>query len=84
VLRNAVLPVWTSFGGVLAGLIGGAAFFETVFSWPGIGRMILESALKRDFPVILANLMIGATLILIGYLIVDIGYAWLDPRVRYD
>jgi peptide/nickel transport system permease protein len=45
---------------------------------------VLEAALKRDFPVILAATMIGATLILIGYLIVDIGYAWLDPRVRYD
>ncbi len=84
VLRNAFLPVWTGFGGLLAGLIGGAAFFETVFSWPGIGRMVLEAALKRDFPVILAATMIGATLILIGYIIVDIGYAWLDPRVRYD
>ena len=84
VLRNAFLPVWTGFGGLLAALIGGSAFFETVFSWPGLGSLVLESALKRDFPVILASLLIGATLILIGYIIVDIGYAWIDPRVRYD
>jgi len=84
VLRNAFLPVWTGFGGLLAGLIGGSAFFETVFSWPGLGSLVLESALKRDFPVILASLLIGATLILIGYIIVDIGYAWIDPRVRFD
>jgi ABC-type dipeptide/oligopeptide/nickel transport system permease component len=49
-----------------------------------VGRLVLESALKRDFPVVLASLMIGAALILLGYLIVDIGYAWLDPRVRLD
>lgn len=84
VLRNAFLPCWTGFGGVLAGLVSGSAIFELVFSWPGIGRLVLEAAQKRDFPVILASLMIGAVLILIGYLIVDIGYAWLDPRVRYD
>jgi len=84
VIRNSILPVWTGFGGLLAGLISGAALFEFVFSWPGIGRLILDSALKRDFPVILANLMLGSALLIAGYLIVDIGYAWIDPRVRYD
>jgi peptide/nickel transport system permease protein len=84
VLRNAFLPVWTGFGGLLAALVSGAALFETVFSWPGIGRLILDSALKRDFPVVIATLVLGAVLILIGYIIVDIGYAWIDPRVRYD
>lgn len=84
VLRNAFLPVWTGFGSLLAGLISGSALLEVVFSWPGIGRLLLDSALKRDFPVILANLMIGSTLLIIGYIIVDIGYAWIDPRVRFD
>jgi peptide/nickel transport system permease protein len=84
VLRNAVLPVWTGLGGLLAGLLGGAALFEVVFSWPGVGSLVLEAAQKRDFPVILASLMITAFLILIGYIIVDIGYAWIDPRVRFD
>jgi peptide/nickel transport system permease protein len=84
VLRNAFLPVWTGFGGLLAALVSGAALFETVFSWPGIGRLIFESAQKRDFPVVIATLVVGAVLILIGYIIVDIGYAWIDPRVRYD
>jgi peptide/nickel transport system permease protein len=84
VLRNAFLPVWTGFGGLLAGLLGGAAIFETVFSWPGVGRLILDSALKKDVPVILASLMITAVLILVGYLLVDIGYAVIDPRIRYD
>jgi peptide/nickel transport system permease protein len=82
VLKNAMLPVWTSFGGVLAALVSGAALFEVVFSWPGIGRLLLESALKSDFPMLQAALMVGAVLTLIGYLVVDIGYAWLDPRVR--
>ncbi len=84
VFRNAFLPVWTGFGGLFAGLISGSAFYEQVFSWPGVGRLVLDSALKRDFPVVLASLMIGAALILLGYIIVDIGYAWLDPRVRFD
>ena len=84
VLKNAFLPVWTGFGGLLAALISGAAFFEYVFSWPGIGRLILDSALKRDFPVILANLMVGAVLLIVGYIVVDVGYAWIDPRVRFD
>lgn len=84
VLRNSFIPVWTSFGGLLAALVSGAAIFETIFSWPGIGRLVLDSALKLDYPVVLATTMVGAVLILIGYLIVDIGYAWLDPRVRFD
>jgi peptide/nickel transport system permease protein len=84
VLRNAFLPVWTGFGGLLAALIGGSALLEYTFSWPGLGRLVLDSALKRDFPVILASLVIGAMLILIGYIVVDIGYAWIDPRVRFD
>jgi peptide/nickel transport system permease protein len=84
VLRNSFIPVWTSFGGLLAALVSGAAIFETIFSWPGIGRLVLDSALKLDYPVVLATTMVGAILILIGYLIVDIGYAWIDPRVRFD
>jgi peptide/nickel transport system permease protein len=84
VLRNAFLPVWTGFGGLLAGLISGAALLEYTFSWPGLGRLILDSALKRDFPVITANLVVASTLLIIGYLLVDLGYALIDPRVRYD
>lgn len=84
VLRNAFLPVWTGFGGLLAGLFSGAAIYEQIFSWPGVGRLILDSALKRDFPVILASGMILAVLTIAGYLIVDIGYAWIDPRVRLE
>jgi peptide/nickel transport system permease protein len=84
VLRNSIIPVWTGFGGLLAALVSGAAIFETIFSWPGIGRLVLDSALKLDYPVVLATTMVGATLILLGYIIVDIGYAWIDPRVRFD
>lgn len=81
-LRNAIIPVWTGFGGLLAALIGGAAIYETVFSWPGMGLLVLDSLFKLDYPVVLAATMIGAVLIALGYLIVDIGYVWLDPRVR--
>ncbi|MFN8535083.1 MAG: ABC transporter permease [Dehalococcoidia bacterium] len=84
VLRNSIIPVWTGFGGLLAALVSGAAIFETIFSWPGIGRLVLDSAFKLDYPVVLATTMVGAILILTGYIIVDIGYAWIDPRVRFD
>ena len=84
VLRNAFLPIWTSFAGILRGLINGAAFYEIVFSWPGIGRLALDSALKRDFPVIEAIFVVGAVLLIVGFIIVDVGYAFLDPRVRFD
>lgn len=84
VLRNAFLPVWTGFAGLLAGLISGSALLEYTFSWPGLGRLVLDSALKRDFPVITASLIVSAALLIAGYLIVDIGYAVIDPRVRYD
>ncbi|MCL6648472.1 MAG: ABC transporter permease [Chloroflexi bacterium] len=84
VLRNSFIPVWTSFGGLLAALVSGAAIFESIFSWPGMGRLVLDAVFKLDYPVVLAATMLGAVLILIGYVIVDIGYAWLDPRVRLD
>jgi peptide/nickel transport system permease protein len=84
IIRNSIIPVWTGFGGIFAGLIAGAVIFESVFSWPGMGRLVVEAVFKLDYPVVLASTLIGAILILIGYVIVDIGYAWIDPRIRLD
>ncbi len=80
-LRNALLPVVTLLSGTLAGLISGAVIFEYTFSWPGIGRLALEAAYARDFPTVMALLMIGSFLVLLGNLIADVLYTKVDPRV---
>lgn len=84
VLRNSMIPVITSLSGLLAGLVSGAVLIENTFSWPGMGRLALEAAFKRDFPVMLALLMILSTLLLIGTLLADVLYAIVDPRIRFS
>lgn len=80
-LRNALIPVVTLFSGSLAGLISGSVIFETVFSWPGIGRLAVTSAFERDYPVVMGLLMIGTFLVLLGNLIADVVYTRVDPRI---
>jgi peptide/nickel transport system permease protein len=84
VLRNALIPVVTIMGGTLAALVSGSVLFESTFSWPGIGRMAVAAAFQRDYPVLMALNMLGATLVILGNLLADIAYGWVDPRVRYD
>jgi peptide/nickel transport system permease protein len=84
ILRNALIPIVTLSSGLLAGLIGGAAIYEQIFSWPGIGRLTLDAALKRDYPVMLGTFFISTVLVIISYILADIAYSWVDPRVRYD
>jgi peptide/nickel transport system permease protein len=84
VLRNALIPIVTMMGGVLAALVSGGVLFESTFSWPGIGRMAVAAAFQRDYPVIMALNMLSATLVIVGNLMADIAYGWVDPRVRYD
>jgi peptide/nickel transport system permease protein len=81
-LRNALLPFVTMFGLILPGLIGGSVIIESIFSWPGLGRMAYEAILARDYPVILTINFIAAVLVLIGTLISDILYVIVDPRIR--
>jgi peptide/nickel transport system permease protein len=81
-LRNALLPFVTMFGLVLPGLIGGSVIIESIFSWPGIGRMAYEAILARDYPVILTLNFIAAVLVLIGTLVSDLLYVLVDPRIR--
>jgi peptide/nickel transport system permease protein len=81
-LRNALLPFVTMFGLVLPGLIGGSVIIESIFSWPGMGRMAYEAILARDYPVILTINFIAAVLVLIGTLVSDLLYALVDPRIR--
>lgn len=82
-LRNALLPIVTILGLSVPGLIGGSVIFESIFAIPGMGRLFYESVMARDYPVIMGGLVIGAVLTLVGNLIADIAYAYVDPRIRY-
>ncbi len=81
-LRNALLPFVTMFGLILPGLIGGSVIIESIFSWPGMGRMAYEAILARDYPIILTVNFISAVLVLIGTFISDLLYVLVDPRIR--
>ncbi|MCE5193879.1 MAG: ABC transporter permease [Nitrospiraceae bacterium] len=81
-LRNALLPIITILGLSIPGLIGGSVIFEQIFSIPGMGRLFFSSAMSRDYPTIMGILTIGAVLTLIGNLVADISYAFVDPRIR--
>jgi len=81
-LRNALIPVVTALGGLLAFLVSGAVVIEQVFTWPGIGQFAYNSVRQKDFPVIIASVMISSVLLVIGYLVRDILYAAADPRIK--
>lgn len=81
-LRNALLPFVTMFGLMVPGLIGGSVIIESIFSWPGMGRMAYEAILARDYPVILTLNFLSAVLVLVGTLISDLLYMLVDPRIR--
>jgi len=83
-LSNAILPLITLIGLDLPSLFAGALFVETIFSWPGIGRLFWDAARGRDYPVLLGVVMIEAVLIIFCNLLADIGYGLLDPRVKYE
>lgn len=82
VLRNALIPVVTVVGIRLAHLMAGAAIIETVFAWPGLGQLIVEAIYGRDYPLIQGFVLFTGTLFVFTNLLVDLGYALLDPRVR--
>ncbi len=82
-LRNALLPMVTILGLSIPGLLGGSVIFESIFSIPGMGRLFFNSVFTRDYPLIMAMLVIGAVLTLFGNFLADIGYRWLDPRIRF-
>lgn len=83
-LRNALIPVLT-FGAIyLAGLITGAILVETVFAWPGVGQLIYQGIVFRDFPVVQAVVLLTAGIVIMVNLLVDITYAYIDPRIRFS
>jgi peptide/nickel transport system permease protein len=83
VLRNALLPVVTVIGLSLPALFTGALFVETLFSWPGVGKMAVDATLQHDYPVIMAIAMLTAVIIVLANLVTDLAYAVVDPRIRY-
>lgn len=83
-LKNALLPVITVLGLQIGFLLGGAVVTETVFAWPGIGRLIVNSITQRDFPIIQAGTLFLAVLFSVVNLLVDISYGYLNPKIRYD
>lgn len=81
-LRNALLPLITLLGLSLPGLIGGSVIFETIFGIPGVGQLMWQAVMSRDYPVIMANLFLVSLLTLLGNFLADIGYALADPRIK--
>jgi peptide/nickel transport system permease protein len=81
-LRNGLLPFVTMLGLLIPGLIGGSVIFETIFAWPGIGRLGYEAILARDYPVVIALNFIAALLTVMGTLLSDVLYMLVDPRIR--
>jgi peptide/nickel transport system permease protein len=83
-LRNALIPIVSLLGLFLPLLIGGSVVIEVVFSWPGMGRLMYDSILARDYPVVMASTFLFGALVVAGNLVADLLYAVVDPRIRYD
>ena len=83
-LKNAAIPLITMFALDIPFIFAGVIYVELLFSWPGMGRLYYQAATGRDYPVLMAVLIIGAAIVFLSNLVADIGYAYLDPRVRYD
>jgi peptide/nickel transport system permease protein len=83
-LRNACLSVVTVAGDLTVGLINGAVIVETVFGWPGVGKLMIDSVIQRDFPIVQAAIMVTATAIFLLNIIIDLVYVALDPRIRHQ
>lgn len=81
-LRNALLPMITLAGLAFPALLGGAVFVEKVFSWPGMGMLVVNAISVRDYPLVTASLLIGAAMVTLGNLFADVAYALADPRIR--
>lgn len=83
-MRNAIIPTLTVLGLQWGTLLAGSVVIETVFAWPGVGRLLVDSVAVRDYPVIQACVLLFALVFMLTNLLVDVAYAFLDPRIRYD
>lgn len=82
--RNALIPIATFLGPAITGLIGGSVVIEQIFNWPGIGRTIVSAVTARDYPLVMAATVYAGVATILGYLLSDILYALIDPRIRFD
>lgn len=82
--RNALIPLATFLGPAITGLLSGAAITETIFSWPGLGRLAVGSVINQDYPVVMAVVIISAVATILGFILSDILYAVVDPRIRFN
>jgi peptide/nickel transport system permease protein len=82
VTKNALLPIVTLLGGILAIFLSGSVVIEQVFTWPGLGRLFFEAANQKDYPVIQADVLAISWLLVLSFILRDIAYAWVDPRIR--
>jgi ABC-type dipeptide/oligopeptide/nickel transport system permease component len=83
-LRNALVPILTALGLQLGALMGGAVLTESVFGWPGVGRLLLDSIFFRDYPMVQGLVLLFAVTYIVINLLVDLLYLYVDPRVRFD
>jgi dipeptide transport system permease protein len=83
-LRNAMIPVITVIGLSVGTLLAGAILTETIFSWPGIGKWMVDSISRRDYPVVQSGLLLIAAVVMIVNLLVDMTYGLINPRIRHD
>ena len=83
-LRNALLPVVTLAGAIIPALFSGSVIVEQIFSWPGVGLLGYRAVIQRDYPVIMAFLTLGSVITIIAYLLVDLLYVTIDPRIKYE
>jgi len=82
--RNALIPIATFIGPAIAGLLGGAPITETIFSWPGLGQIGVSSVVQQDYPLVMAVVIITAFATILGFILSDILYALIDPRIRFS
>jgi peptide/nickel transport system permease protein len=82
-LRNAMIPLLTVLGLQIGTLLGGAVITESIFAWPGMGKLVVDAIFFRDFPVVQTVLIISATIFVVINLLIDLLYTVLDPRIRY-
>ncbi len=82
--RNALIPIATILGPSVTGLLSGAVITETIFSWPGLGRFGYTAVLQQDYPIVMAVVIISAVATIVGFILSDILYAIVDPRIRFN
>lgn len=81
-LRNAMIPMVTALGGILAVLISSSVVIEQIFTWPGLGQFTYNALRSKDYPVVMAAVMVASSLLVLSYLIRDVVYSWVDPRIK--